>query len=229
VIETLFPADVIAVEATAEMAEEPLHSEEAASTGRMSSDRLREFALGRACARAALGRLGAPLGPVLRGDDRAPVWPPGVVGSLSHCEGFCGVVVARQGAILGLGLDVERDAPLSTRAAERICTPAERDHLAGLPGRSVEAWAKLVFSAKESFYKCYYPLARKRLGFRDAAVRIDPEAQRFAVELVREDAPAAAGARHFTGHFRLAPPHVLTGVTLVCDSANARPDPDLAH
>lgn len=214
-IETLFPDGAVALRATASMADEPLLPAEAASVGRMSTERRREFALGRACAHAALARLGATRGPVLRGPDRAPVWPADVVGSLSHCEGFCGVVVARRGVILGLGLDVECDTPLSRRAAERICSPAEREHLTALAGRELEAWAKLVFSAKEAFYKCYYPLARTRLGFRDADVRIDLERRRFEVRLVRADAPAAAGARRFEGRFALAPPHLLTGLTLL--------------
>lgn len=213
-IEALFPDEVVTVVATPALEGEPLHPLEADSTGRMSAGRLREFSLGRACARRALARLGHANAPVVRGADRVPVWPEGVVGSLTHCEGFCAVAVAPRGAIVSLGLDAEPDAPLSAGVLRRVCSESEREQLARLPGRSPEAWGKLVFSAKESFYKCYFAVARARLGFHDAEIRLDPERGRFEARLLRADAPAAAGARSFHGRFALAPPLVLTGVTL---------------
>lgn len=223
-IGSLFPEEIVAVQATAQMACEPLHSQEAASTGRMSPDRLREFALGRACARRALASLGLADAPVLRGPDRAPVWPDGVIGSITHCDGFCGVAVATRGAILSVGLDAELAAPLSAGALRRICTPDDLAHLAELPGLDAlpglphPGWGKLIFSAKESFYKCYFPLTHTRLGFRDAQVRLDLERQRFEVRLIRPDAPDAAGRRVFAGRFALRAPHVFTAVTLPASS-----------
>ena len=218
-IETLFPQAVVTVVATPPLEDEPLHPLEAASTGRMSAGRLREFAQGRACARRALARLGYADAPLLRGPDRMPVWPEGVVGSLTHCEGFCGVAAAVRGEIVSLGLDAEPDAPLSEGVLRRVCSDAEREHLAALPGRSLHAWGKVVFSAKESFYKCYYAVTRTRLGFRDARIRLDPESGRFEARLLRADAPDAAGARRFRGRFLLAAPLVLTGVTLRRDGS----------
>jgi 4'-phosphopantetheinyl transferase EntD len=175
----------------------------------MGESRRREFALGRACARHALARLGVP-GPVLRGEDRTPIWPRGVVGSLTHCDGFCAVAVARQELARSLGIDAEPDDPLRERMRQRICTPEELAHLAVLPARPA-GWERLVFSAKESFYKAYFPVARSFLGFQDVALELDPDAGRFEARLLREDKP---GPRRASGRFVFAPPHLITGVTL---------------
>jgi 4'-phosphopantetheinyl transferase EntD len=219
VIEALFPEGVVALRADESLADEPLRPLEAASAGRMSPARLREFALGRACARRALARLGYDEAQIPRSPERDPIWPEGAVGSLTHTEGLCAVAVARRGEILSLGLDAELDTPLSEGAHARITTEADREHLATLAGPPLRVWGKLLFSAKESFYKCYFPLARTRLGFRDAEIRIEPEGGRFEARLVRSDAPPVAGYRSFYGRFAFAPPHVLTAVTLRSDGA----------
>lgn len=209
-IEALFPPEVVTVEASEALAREPLHPDEAALAVGMSEARRQEFALGRACARHALARLGRP-GPVLRRDDRAPIWPEGVVGSLTHCDGFCAAAVAKRGSVVALGLDAELDKPLRDRVGARVCTASERAHVADLPMLEPARWEKLVFSAKESFYKAYFPVARSFLGFQDVALRFDPEAQRFEARLLRDDKP---GPRHASGRFALAAPHLITAVTL---------------
>jgi 4'-phosphopantetheinyl transferase EntD len=214
VIEALFPAGVIAVCATAEMERDALHPAERACAERMGEKRRREFALGRACARRALAELGIEDFPLLRGERREPIWPQGVVGSLTHCRGFCAAAVARRGEIAGLGLDAEPARALSRRFTERISTPRERRWLAALPPAPDVDWGIVLFSAKESFYKCYFPLARSFLGFRDAEVRLDPGARSFAVQLCRRDAPSVLGARSFRGRYRIDDTRVISAVTL---------------
>jgi len=209
VIEELLPPSVVVVRGTPELATRPLHPEEARCALEMGETRRREFALGRACAQAALARLGLA-GPVLR-DRREPRWPQGAVGSLTHCDGFCAAAVARAEDVRAIGIDAELDAPLSQRAAERICTPEEREHMAGLPPLPSGQWEKLVFSAKESFYKAYFPLGRTFLGFHDAALHFDPDTRSFRVRVLRADAPPPHAAR---GRYALAPPHVLTAVVI---------------
>jgi len=108
VIESLFPPGVcVATRATGEG--EPLHPDEAELAQTMGPARQREFAAGRACARRAMRELGVPGGPVLRGLRRAPLFPDGVVGSITHTNGFCAAAVARSASFAGVGLDAERD------------------------------------------------------------------------------------------------------------------------
>jgi 4'-phosphopantetheinyl transferase EntD len=213
----LFPREVVTVEATEAMGWAPLHPEEEACLGHASERRLREFRAGRACARAALERLGLPGFPVGRRADRTPSWPPGIVGCIAHTAGCCAAAVARETTVAGLGLDVERTGRIREALLPRIGSPGEIGALARLARRSEAAatdWPTVLFSAKESVFKCYYPLARTFLGFHDVEVAIDPEQESFTARLVRADAPGVAGARVLHGRFAGDGGRVFTGVTL---------------
>ena len=176
--------------------------------------RRREFAVGRDLARRAFAQLGIEGFALLSDGDRVPRWPEGVLGSISHCAGCCAVVVARSGHILSLGLDVERAERLEDELLARICTPREIERARALPPPEGTDWGKLVFSAKESAYKCYFPLARKLLGFQDMEIEFSADAASFNARLLREDAPGPGGVRCFAGRAAWTPDFVLAGVVL---------------
>ncbi|MFF9345288.1 MULTISPECIES: 4'-phosphopantetheinyl transferase [unclassified Streptomyces] len=137
--------------------------------------RVREFTAVRHCARTALGRLGLPPSPLVPADGGAPVWPAGVVGSMTHCSGYRAAAVARSAVWAGLGIDAEPDEPLPGGVLEAVSLPAERAGLAAFararPGVHAD---RLLWSAKESVFKVWYPLARRRLDPTGARVRLDP-------------------------------------------------------
>ena len=174
--------------------------------------RRRDFAAGRACARWALEKLGIVNYPLLAGSDRAPVWPDGVVGSITHCRGFAGAVVARREVLRGIGVDAELSDPLDPELVDLVCTVDERIRLAQLPGLPPNGWAKVVFSAKEAVYKCLSTAAHVALDFADVEIRLVPHVGRFTAYL-RTPIPEALPAR-LEGRFVIALPHVLTGVVL---------------
>ncbi|MFC5697583.1 4'-phosphopantetheinyl transferase [Pseudomonas sp. GCM10022186] len=141
-----------------------------ANIQRSVAKRQTEFLAGRLCARAALLALtGRPEVPAL-GEDRAPVWPSGITGSISHSHGLASALVASSEKWRGLGLDLEE--PLATRRAlrlaEEILTPAELQRLADLPPEQQAERITLTFSLKESLFKALYPLVGKRFYFHDA-------------------------------------------------------------
>jgi len=217
VIQKLFPPGVCVATGPSEEDDLPLHPDEAELARAMGPARRREFAAGRACARRALRELGAPDGPVLRGLRRAPRFPDGVVGSITHTAGFCAAAVASGASFAGVGLDAERDEALSERAVARICAPEEVAALRALPGCSPERWGAVVFSAKESLYKAYFPLTGVFIGFRDAEIALFPEAERagrFEARLVRGDAPDAAGQRRFAGRYASDGARVVTALAI---------------
>src|SRR5688572_22461211 len=125
VIETLFPSDVVTVRATAEMYDAPLFPEEEAVVAKAVEKRRREYAAGRAAARAALAKLGIAPVPIAASDDRAPEWPHGIVGSISHTKSCCAVALARAELYAGVGLDVEGAEPLKPDLLKMICTRDE--------------------------------------------------------------------------------------------------------
>lgn len=149
----------------------PLFPEELEFVAHAVEKRRLEFARGRQCARAALRRLGLPQPALPVGSNREPLWPRGVVGSITHTRDFCAAAVGRQSAYDGIGIDLEPAEPLEPAVAERVASAREMTHLVGM---SPLLAARLVFSAKESFYKCQFYRTRKWLGFSDVAIGSSP-------------------------------------------------------
>jgi 4'-phosphopantetheinyl transferase EntD len=130
--------------------------------------RRNEFITVRHCAREALEQLGLPPAPILKGDKGEPCWPDGVVGSLTHCLGFRGAVVARRSDVRGLGIDAEPHDVLPDGVLDAISLPAERVELRALP--TGLHWDRILFCAKEATYKAWFPLTHRWLGFEDAHI-----------------------------------------------------------
>jgi enterobactin synthetase component D len=138
---------------------------------RAVAKRRAEFLTGRFAARAALAVLGVESMPG-RNEDGSPRWPAQISGSITHGaeRAFC--AVARQSDVRSLGIDVERVMGPETKAelAARICNTAELEVL----GRGLRApehhLVSLAFSAKESLYKCLYPLVGRYMDFGAARV-----------------------------------------------------------
>ena len=170
-IESLFGPGVYAAELSGPGAVGQLFPAEAACLGNMVDARAAEFAAGRLCARKALMRLGITDAPIITTADRKPVWPEGVVGSITHTDGICGAVVARRGECLGLGLDMEVVGRVTEAIARRVCVPAELEWLEVLPTHYRPAARAVVFAAKEAFYKAQSPLTNEWLGFDALEVR----------------------------------------------------------
>src|SRR3984957_6533699 len=116
---------VVAVETPPERPDELL-PEEFACLGRVVPKRYREFATGRTCARQALGILGFPRSPILVGPSRQPLWPPGAVGSITHCTGYCAAAVGRREDYRAIGIDAEPNEPLSQDVLELVATVEEK-------------------------------------------------------------------------------------------------------
>jgi 4'-phosphopantetheinyl transferase EntD len=133
--------------------------------------RRNEFVTVRYCARLALGELGVSPVPILKGDKGEPCWPDGVVGSLTHCEGYRGAAVGRRGEVRSVGIDAEPHDVLPKGVLDAISLPAERAELLALP--SGLHWDRILFCAKEATYKAWYPLTQRWLGFEDAHIVFD--------------------------------------------------------
>lgn len=213
-MERLLPPGVEVVEAEPLMWEAELLPEEAELVSRAVPRRRREFAAGRACARLGLSRLGFPPAPLLSGSDRAPLWPEGAVGSITHCPGYAAAAVARAAEMRGLGIDAEVNQPLPEGVAELVCTPAERAWAAAAPVGVIN-WPTLVFSAKESVYKAWQPLTGDWLGYLDAELTIDSDTGAFEARL-RVDPPPVLGSAFgcFRGRFAASRAHLFTAVSL---------------
>ena len=133
--------------------------------------RRNEFVTVRYCARLALEEIGVAPTPILKGEKGEPCWPDGVVGSLTHTEGFRGAAVAPKGAVRSIGIDAEPHGVLPTGVLDAISIPAERAEISAMPGGL--HWDRILFCAKEATYKAWYPVTQRWLGFEDAHIVFD--------------------------------------------------------
>jgi 4'-phosphopantetheinyl transferase EntD len=177
VIEELLPQTVVTVEAYGnEDADTPLYPEEAALVTRAVAKRRREFAVVRSCARRAMEKLGVPPQPVLPGERGAPRWPAGLAGSMTHCDGYCAAALVRATDLASLGIDAEVHGPLPEGVLPAVSLPAEAERLRRLAAhRPGVHWDRLLFSAKESVYKAWFPLTGEWLDFTEADIEISAD------------------------------------------------------
>jgi 4'-phosphopantetheinyl transferase EntD len=185
VIESILPPYVAAADTFDDPPGAALFPEEEAVISRAVDKRRREFTTARLCARRAMAVLGVPAAPVLPGPRGEPGWPDGVVGSMTHCAGYRAAVLGRAAEVASIGIDAEPDGPLPTGVLGEVAMPEEREHLAALAARDDRVhWERLLFSAKESVYKTWFPLTGRWLGFKEAAVEIDPAGGTFEARLL---------------------------------------------
>ena len=185
-----------------------------------SPRRLAGFIAGRYCAMHALRRAGyAHDSEIGMGSDRAPIWPDGFVGSITHSHRFAMGAAARRCDMRGLGIDCEALIAASTvdEIAPRLLTPVdrvtfERDCAAHLGWRE---FATLTFSAKESLYKCLQPITGVFFEFADAQITaVDIAGRRMTLQLVRPLSPEFGRGAELQASFHLADGYVWTAVEL---------------
>ncbi|MBT2296393.1 4'-phosphopantetheinyl transferase family protein [Pseudomonas fluorescens] len=143
-----------------------------ASIQRSVAKRQAEFLAGRVCARAALHQLDGQICVPAIADDRAPVWPAHVSGSITHSTGRAAAIVARKDHWQGLGMDLENllDPERAERLAGEILTPPELLRMAATPQDDRALLVTLTFSVKESLFKALYPIVRQRFYFEHAEI-----------------------------------------------------------
>ena len=201
----LFPAGTaVAAMQIVEGQNEVLPAEECALKGAVPARRA-EFGAGRAAARRALGALGHAAAPILPDQDRAPVWPEGVAGSIAHAAGVA-VAVVREG--LPIGVDVEEDAAIEPELWPIICAP---DELNALPEEDRGRYVRRVFSAKEAAYKAQFPITRSVIGFPSLSIRLTEDG--FTARFSHQVGPLLEG-HVLHGKRAFANGRVLSGVAI---------------
>ena len=215
-LEEILPAFMACAEAFSDPPDVWLFPGEEALVANAVEKRRTEFATSRHCARSALAALGLPAAPLLRGPGGAPRWPGGVVGSITHCAGYRAAAAGRAVDAVTVGIDAEPDQPLPDLVLGTIALPQERamllDLTAAAPG---PCWDRLLFSAKESVYKAWFPLTGRWLGFSDAAITVSPADGTFQARLL-VPGPLAGSRRlpGFAGRWLARDGLIVTAITV---------------
>lgn len=138
---------------------------------------------------------------------------------MTHAAGFCAAAAVRTSGARSLGIDAEPAEPLPDGVLALVGSPAERNHLELLATVSQQIpWDRLLFSAKESVYKAWYPVMRSWLGFEDVRLHLEPTGG-FRTELVSPDRGVSAVALvdAMRGRWCLASDYVVSAVLVPPD------------
>ncbi|MCR3751154.1 4'-phosphopantetheinyl transferase family protein [Lentzea californiensis] len=190
-LEQLFPPPIAVVERYNDDEPVELFPEEEAQLGNAVPKRRFEFGTVRACAREAMRVLDVAPAAILPGPKREPLWPDGIVGSLTHCAGYRAAALARTSDFETIGIDAEPHLPAPDGVLGAIAIPAELGRMAGLKAEDPKiCWDRLLFSAKETTYKAWFPVTRRWLGFEDADITLDAGGT-FHSRILLPDSPIA--------------------------------------
>lgn len=199
----ILPAGVAVGVADPTQAAAPLWPGEAVPNAVAS--RQREFAAGRQAARAAMCQLSLPAQAIPAGPDRAPIWPSGLTGSITHSGRLCLAAVTHAPRLIGV--DLEPATPLDAGLWDSILLPQEIAALADDPNAGLRA--KLIFSAKESAYKAQYARSKTLFGFE--VIHITLSANNFTARFT-QDIPGFPADTLLCGQHTQVAGHYLTGV-----------------
>lgn len=175
-------------------------SSETAALSRRSPPQRRASAAVRVCARRGLTALGAPTGPIIPGPYGEPIWPPGVVGSMTHCFGYRAAAVGWASAWIGVGIDAEPDQPLPPGLIDAVAQPAEVEEVGRLAARhrGEPSWDRLLFCAKEAAFKALYAEVGRVMEFDELRIEFDSWSRGVRAVFVDEEhgtsTPAGEGA-----------------------------------
>lgn len=206
----LFPGEVAVAWRSLHDDPPPLPPAEARLVGRAVAKRRREFAAGRESARAALAACGMRDAVIPADPDRVPIWPPGFVGSITHCSTVAAATVGPQAAFRGIGLDIEERQVLEPELADCLMAPGESGE--ARHAFSNDVWPLVVFCAKEAAYKCIYPLTRISLDYQDLRVTAVQADGSFAVHALRPDVRDAVPWHALEGRLLVSPGYVAAGM-----------------
>jgi len=148
-----------------------IHPEEQIHVAQAGQVRRRDFALGRFCARAALTPLGFGQAVIPKAEAGAPVWPHGVLGSITHTKAYAAALAGRSQDFRFIGMDAERVGGIGQELWPRLFSGAEREQLSPAKDKSLKA--TLLFSAKEACYKAWQLKAPP--AFRDIHIALEQE------------------------------------------------------
>ncbi len=170
-----------------------------------------EFLAGRLAARYAFCQLSVPDQPIPQQADRAPSWPPGIIGSISHTGDLCAAVIS-VGERCAAGIDIEKVATGETADAihDTALISSERSLVKHAQGLTINQCATLIFSAKESFFKALHPDVGRFFGFDSAELVELPSREHLYLRLTTDLSPNLPAGSEFELNYRCCDGNILT-------------------
>lgn len=211
--QTVFPDDLSIVVGDPKVRPVTIDPAEAACIANAVPQRQTEFHAGRQAVRTAMSKQGVLDQSVLCHADRSPIWPKGLVGSISHNHQACLAVVGRSSNWASVGVDLEDDSELNADIIPEICIRAELAWINKLPHQRRASAAKLIFCAKEATYKAQYPLTGVLFGFEHLHIEISQQTAQFQARFLASAGRFEKGAT-LTGRYAHAAGVIVAGMAL---------------
>lgn len=209
-VSDLFPHGVLTLVEHRDNWPTELTPAERAQLGDVCGKRLAEFSAGREQARRLIAAITGTAEPLLVGDYRQPLWPEGIIGSISHSDLYCAVAVAARESISDLGIDVETLEALNPEVEEVVLTETELAATAGL-----ERWArKLIFSIKEANYKCCYHLVQAFIDFKQCEVTLQLDDCSYQSAIQCKNHRGEALDIRVSGRWKVESGHIFTSAVI---------------
>jgi len=184
-----------------------LYSKEKEHTSRMATKRLNDFRASRFCARRCLSQLGIEPFALLSRSNRAPIWPDGIIGSISHTTNLCAAAVIEKNGVTGIGIDVETTKPINMDILDMICSNNEIKRLKKQGDPLI--LGKVVFSIKESIFKCFNPRFDHWLDFKDVNLELSMKDKRYHMNFREKVEPELKNCT-INGHWFLGQKFILS-------------------
>ena len=153
-----------------------LHPAEENYFSQLSSvSRKEHYRSGRICAGEVLSKLGTLGQPVLRDPQtREPLWPEGISGAITHSGKWAAAAAGKTSDVSGIGIDLEDlERQVDSRISRHVCIPEEQKWLQECGEDFLDKNLKIIFSAKESIFKAFFPYTRTYLHFHDARILME--------------------------------------------------------
>ncbi len=173
--------------------------------------RKKEFIAGRTLAKLALESYGIENYPLLSGKNREPLWPDGIIGSISHTNTFACTVVTKNTTFSSVGIDIETLEHIHKNELELILTKFELDWISTIRSELQNIIHKIIFSVKESFYKCAFPIINRYIDFKQVDVIVKHEEN--IIEINNLSQIPEIKLQHIKCNYFIFNDHVLTYVT----------------
>ena len=179
-----------------------------------SSKRQAEFILGRRCVHQALSKFKLESAPVLRNPEtREPCWPESVRGSITHSGKMAAAAVGWTKDISGIGIDLESfSREIDFNISRHVCVETELIRLKSLPAEQAKRDLRIIFSAKESIFKCFFPISQTYLYFKDAKITINEDNAEFSFVLSKACSGITEVGFQHSGKFSIKDNMLLTSI-----------------
>ena len=115
--------------------------------------------------------------------------------------------------VSGIGIDLESlSRVVDFNIRSHVCVEKEREFMESLTVEQANRYLRIIFSAKESIFKCFFPISQTYLYFQDAEIIIDDKNSEFSFLLSKACTGITSAGFQHSGKFLIKDDLLLTSI-----------------